>query len=196
MTRTLPAITLALVLGCNKTPEPAPEPASTAAATTASAHPATAASTEGTATASASAPADIAYTVPGAWQSVPNASSMRKASFKVPKADGDSEDGDLAISMAGGTKPANIARWCNQFGKGEADKQEERTVAGMAVTVVEIKGKYAGMGGSAKDNFMMLGAVVPGPAGQLHFFKLTGPEKTVTAARKDFDTFVSSFRPK
>lgn len=192
MTRTLPAVLVLLALGCNKTPEPEPTSSTSAPAT----HAATAASSSESATGTAAAPADIAYSVPGSWQSVPNASTMRKASFKVPKVDGDPEDGDLAVSMAGGTKPANVARWCNQFGKGEADKTDERTVAGMPVTVVEIKGKYAGMGGAAKDNWMLLGAVVPGAAGQLHFFKLTGPEKTVTAARKDFDTFVSSFRPK
>ena len=42
---------------------------------------------------------------------------------------------------------------------------------------------------------MLLGAVVDGGERQ-HFFKLTGPEKTVSAAKKDFESFVSSFRAK
>ena len=38
-------------------------------------------------------------------------------------------------------------------------------------------------------------AVVETPVGP-YFFKLTGPEKTVTAARADFDKLVASFRAK
>jgi hypothetical protein len=66
---------------------------------------------------------------------------------------------------------------------------------------VEIKGTFASGGGmmggptTPKEKFMLLGAVVDGPDRQ-HFFKMTGPEKTVTAAKKDFDAFVSSFRAK
>lgn len=53
------------------------------------------------------------------------------------------------------------------------------------------------MGGptTPKDHYMLLGAVVDGGDRQ-HFFKMTGPEKTVTAAKKDFDAFVASFRAK
>jgi hypothetical protein len=50
-------------------------------------------------------------------------------------------------------------------------------------------------GTAAKDNQMLLGAVVDAGDKQ-HFFKMVGGEKTVTAARKDFDKFVSSFRAK
>ena len=42
---------------------------------------------------------------------------------------------------------------------------------------------------------MLLGAVIDAGERQ-YFFKLTGPEKTVTAARKDFDALVSSARAK
>ncbi|MFO0743141.1 MAG: hypothetical protein U0270_45130 [Labilithrix sp.] len=183
------------LVGCSKTPEPQVEekkPATSAAPAPAPA-PAPAASA---APASASAPSDIAYDVPKSWEVLPNTNKMRKATIKVPKQAGDTEDAELTVTQAGGSKDANIARWANQFGLPEATKKEERTVNGLSVTIVELKGSYAGMGGPKKDNQMLLGAVIPGADAQLHFFKLTGPEKTVTAARKDFDAFVSSFRAK
>jgi hypothetical protein len=48
---------------------------------------------------------------------------------------------------------------------------------------------------AAKDNQMLLGAVVDAGDRQ-HFFKMVGGEKTVTAAKKDFDKLVASIRAK
>lgn len=149
----------------------------------------------------ASGPEDIAYDAPASWVSAPNPSSMRKATFKIPKAGGEPEDAELAISSASGGVEANIKRWEGQFGADARAKTEPRNVNGLKVTVVEIKGKIAGGGmmgmpaTAAKDNQMLLGAVVDAGDRQ-HFFKLVGGEKTVTAAKKDFDKLVSSFRAK
>lgn len=147
----------------------------------------------------AEGPDDIAWEAPKAWQSVPNANTMRKATYKIPKAPGDPEDAELTVSAAAGGVDANVKRWAGQFGNTEP-KIEPRTPNGLKVTVVEIKGTYASggmMGGPStpKEKYMLLGAVVDG-ADRQHFFKMTGPEKTVTAAKKDFDAFVSSFRAK
>lgn len=143
---------------------------------------------------------EVAWDAPSAWVSVPNPNIMRKATYKVPRASGDTEDAELSVSAASGGVEANIKRWAGQFGSAEP-KTEPRTVRGLKVTVVEIKGTYASSGGmmggptTPKERFMLLGAVVDGGDRQ-HFFKMTGPEKTVSAARKDFDSLVSSFRPK
>jgi hypothetical protein len=123
---------------------------------------------------------------------------MRKATFKIPKAGGDTEDAELAVSAASGGVEPNVKRWQGQFGDAKA-KTEERTVNGLKVTIVEIKGKFAagGMGQptTTKENQMLLGAIVDAGDRQ-HFFKMTGGEKTVSAARKDFDKFVTTFRGK
>ena len=146
-------------------------------------------------------PDDIGFEAPKAWQSVPNANTMRKATFKIPKVAGDAEDAELTVSAAAGGVDANIKRWAGQFGDANA-KTEKRKPNGLDVTVVEIKGTFASggmgmMGGPTipKEKFMLLGAVVDGGDRQ-HFFKMTGPEKTVTSAKKDFDAFVASFRAK
>jgi hypothetical protein len=209
---------LALGTACNKPPEPIPaEPA--ASASTASAmptmpapgaeglppgHPAMPGSGGGAAMGAAGGGAaggdDIAYDAPASWVSAPNPSPMRKATFKIPKAGGEAEDAELAVSSAAGGVDANIKRWEQQFGDAKA-KTELRTIHGLKVTTVEIKGKIAsggmmGMPGSAaKDNQMLLGAVVDAGDRQ-HFFKMVGGEKTVTAAKKDFEKFVSSLHAK
>ena len=123
---------------------------------------------------------------------------MRKATFKIPKAAGDAEDAELAVSAASGGVEPNVKRWEGQFGDAKA-KTEARTVNGLKVTVVEIKGKFSagGMGQPAttKPDQMLLGAIVD-TGDRQHFFKMTGGEKTVSAARKDFDKFVATFRGK
>jgi hypothetical protein len=152
------------------------------------------------ATPTSAGPEDIAWEAPAAWQSVPNANTMRKATYKISKVDGDSEDAELTVSAAGGGVDANIKRWAGQFGNAEP-KTEPRTPNGLKVTVVEIKGTFASGGGmmggptTQKEKYMLLGAVVDG-GGRQHFFKMTGPEKTVTRAKKDFDAFVASFQAK
>jgi hypothetical protein len=143
---------------------------------------------------------DLGWDAPAAWTSVPNANTMRKATYKINKANGDSEDAELTVTAASGGVEANVKRWSGQFGNAEP-KTDNRTVNGLKVTVVEIKGTFASsagmMGGPAtpKEKFMLLGAVVDGGERQ-HFFKMTGPEKTVTAARPDFDKLVSSLKAK
>jgi hypothetical protein len=131
---------------------------------------------------------------------MPNPNTMRKATYKIPKVAGDADDAELTVSAAAGGVDANIKRWAGQFGNAEA-KTEPRRPNGLKVTVVEIKGTYASGGGmmggpsTPKEKYMLVGAVVDGGERQ-HFFKMTGPEKTVTAAKKDFDAFVASFRAK
>ena len=203
----------ALASGCNKPPEPQPEkPAASAAASVSSAmampampvgHPPVGGGAMAHGEGGVAAPAgpdDLAYDVPAKWVSAPNPSPMRKATFKIPKDAGDTEDAELAVSSAGGGVEPNIKRWEQQFGDAKA-KTEPRNPNGLKVTIVEIKGSVAagGMMGmpaaAAKDNQMLLGAVVDSGDRQ-HFFKMVGGVKTVTAAKKDFDKFVASLRAK
>ena len=44
-----------------------------------------------------------------------------------------------------------------------------------------------------KPGSKLLGAIAEGPEGAV-FFKLTGPKRTVDAARRDFDTLVASLK--
>jgi len=146
------------------------------------------------------APDDIAWDAPTAWTSAPNPSPMRKATYKIPKAGGEADDAELTVSAAGGGVEPNIKRWEQQFGAAAKAKTEPRNPNGLKVTMVEIKGTFAGGGmmgqpSPPKEHQMLLGAIVDAGERQ-HFFKMVGGEKTVTAAKKDFEKLVASFRAK
>lgn len=193
-----------LLAACSKTPELSPEP-----------KPSTSASTSTSAVPVASAPSkphaggdDIAFDPPAAWQQMPNPNPMRKATFKVPKTGGDADDGELTLSAALGGVEKNVERWGKQFGDAKPTT-EKKKIGAFEVTMVTIKGKYGGggpmMGGAGgaaaapKEGYMLLGAIIEDPSqpnAQAHFFKLVGPEKTLTAAKPDFEKLVASVRAK
>lgn len=148
------------------------------------------------------AEAQLVWKVPAKWQSYPSTSSMRLATYRVPHLPGDDEDPEMSVMQAGGSVDANVQRWIGQF-DAEGQKTAKRTtkkVSGLEVTILEVEGIYAGGMGMGKDrgeekNWALLGAIVATP-GMPHFFKLTGPAKTVKAARPDFDALVASFATK
>jgi hypothetical protein len=191
-------VVLVVGAGCTKS-NPEPDRSSSPPPTTTASAPASAPTTTANA-ATVGAGAAVAWDAPASWTSMPNSNAMRLATYKIPRASGDSADAELTVSAASGGADANIKRWAGQFVGDAAPKTEKRTVHGLDVTVVEIKGTYKadamlGGPGTPKDNYMLLAAVVDGDPRQ-HFFKMTGPEKTVTGARKDFDALLSSLRPK
>lgn len=124
---------------------------------------------------------------------------MRLATYRVPRADGDKDDAELSVTQAGGSVDANVERWIGQF-DAEGQKTAKRTtrkVGSLDVTIVEVQGTYSGGMGKAPaagEKWALLGAIV-GTPGMPHFFKLTGPAKTVLAARGELDALVSSVKP-
>jgi len=195
---------LLFALACSKKPDEAAE-ARTAPAASATSAPAVAPAASVGAAAPSSAAREIAWTDPPGWQRVPSASPMRKATYKVPAAPNDGDDGELAVFYfrgEGGSTEANIQRWISQFpdSKPSDAKRTQRNVGGMSQTVVEVEGTYSsGMPGgpntpsSPKTGYRLIGAVVETPAGP-YFFKLTGPKKTIEAARGTFLTMLDSVK--
>jgi hypothetical protein len=130
---------------------------------------------------------------------------MRKATYIVPRASGDTEDGELAVSYfgpgQGGSIDANVDRWVKQFKDVPADrvKREDRKINGMVMHVVEVdsgtfNANTMGHGGEKlKQAYGLLGAIVEAPSG-VYFFKLTGPKKTVAGAKKQFDALLASVK--
>ncbi len=143
------------------------------------------------------APRPLAWTKPAAWSDAPNTSSMRISTYRAPMVGGDKTAPELTVMQAGGALEANIQRWADQFGEeGRAAlKRESKTLAGYPVTIVTTHGPYGGMSGEVKDgeSFALLAAIVETPE-QPFFFKMTGPTKSVEAARKDFDLLLASFK--
>ncbi len=142
----------------------------------------------------------LMFQAPASWQKVPPKSSMRKAQLRIAPASGDKEPAELVVFVfpgGAGTVAQNVERWQQQFrdAAGQPPKVESRKVQGknVDVTRVEVAGIYndpfAGTG--PQPHYRLLGAIVEMPAAS-YYFKLVGPEKTMTAARADFDKLIGS----
>jgi hypothetical protein len=193
-----------VVAACRKTPEPADVPAVDAGSPLVPA-PEPSAAPRPTPDASLP-PVAITWVDPPEWKRSEKKSMMRKASYVVPRASGDSADGDLGVFFfgagQGGGLEANVDRWVKQFKgtKPEEVKRADRTVNGIVVHFVEIAsgtydaGPMGGGDGKPKENYALLGAIVDAPGGS-HFFKLVGPKATVAKAKKSFDALIDSIKP-
>ena len=151
---------------------------------------------------------DLHYKVPEGWVVGQASSKMRVAQFKLPKADGDNEDGELVLyyfgANQGGTAEANIDRWISQIqqadGSSSKDKSrtESLTVNGLKITTVDVSGRYTAemAPGSGKfydnANYRLRAAVIETPKGN-YFVKLVGPAKTVGRWEQSFTDYLKSF---
>jgi hypothetical protein len=152
--------------------------------------------------------AELKYTAPPDWISEKPSSSMRQAQFRLPRAAGDPEDGELVVFYfqgGGGGVQANIERWIGQFSKADGSpandlaKTTHKVSHGIPVTVVDVTGTYMagsmGMGGESKPKpgFRMLAAVAEASSGPW-FFKLTGPIKTIGKWETSFQGFLDTIQ--
>jgi hypothetical protein len=151
---------------------------------------------------------DLRFTVPDGWLAEKPSSSMRVAQFKLPRAEGDSDDGSLVVyyfgPTQGGSVQDNVDRWIGQMetadGKPVTDKakSETKTVNGLKVTTVDVTGTYtAQMSPGSADrhhdaNYRLRAAIAETPKGN-YFAKLVGPEKTIARWDEAFNAFVNSF---
>jgi hypothetical protein len=151
---------------------------------------------------SAAPASELRFDLPAGWRSEPPANTMRIAQAKVPGAGG---EGELAVFFfgpgGGGGTQANLDRWIGQMdvAPGAAPQQESFDANGLSVTWIDVAGtlKASSMMGSGpatdQPGYRLYGAVVEGPGGPW-FFKLTGPEATVAAARESFLAMLASVR--
>jgi hypothetical protein len=152
--------------------------------------------------------AGLRFHVPGEWARVPAPSDMRAAQFRVPHTEGDAEDGELVLFYfgegKGGSADQNLDRWTGQFTQPDGKPSKEaavvviRTVNGLKETSLDVAGAYqpaqmGGAGGDAKSGWRLLAAVIEGPGGPW-FWRLTGPDATVKAAKPQFDALLTSLQ--
>ena len=155
-----------------------------------------------------SAAGEVRYKVPEGWKEETPTSDMRAAQYKLPKAEGDSEDALLILYYfgqgQGGSAQANIDRWIGQITQPDGQPSKERAkigteiVNGLSVDTVDLTGNYSG--GMSPDSvptnkqaiFRLRGAVIDTPKGS-YFVKLTGPEKTVAFWDRAYNEYLRSF---
>lgn len=147
----------------------------------------------------------LTFQAPAAWKSSkPTSSQFRIAQLTVDPAEGDADPAELAVTaFAGGagTVEQNVARWRGQFRDkdGNPPRAESKTVRGKNVDVIRVE--VAGHLHAPKSpfssevvdrpNYRLLGAIVQTPE-TAYFLKMTGPDKTMTAARSAFDRLLES----
>jgi hypothetical protein len=139
--------------------------------------------------------AAIAWKAPPSWRVVPNPSSMRIATYRIPGTKGDDEEGELSVTRAGGTAQANADRWIGQFDGAADASRETRTIQGFRVTIVSVSGTFRGGGmmgapSPPRPSWALLGAIVETPDSP-YFFKLVGPLSTVKSSRPSFDAMIA-----
>lgn len=143
----------------------------------------------------------LRWAVPRGWVPESPSSGMRKAQYRVPGPGGDAE---CVVSYfgpgEGGDALSNANRWASQFRQTDGKpapvpQTREINVRGIKVLLVEVKGTYVGGLGtgpsSQKPGYMLVGAVAEGPDANW-FFKLTGPEATVSSQRSAFEGMIRS----
>jgi hypothetical protein len=159
----------------------------------------------GTVSAAAEA-AGIGWTVPSAWVTA-GPRPMRVATYQIGEGAATAECAVVYFGLGqGGEIQANINRWIGQFAQpdGSDSKSKARidnvSVAGLKMTTIDLAGTYVGgMGGSMPGQavqhagWRLLGAIIEAPQGPV-FFKLTGPDASVDAARADFDRLIASVK--
>jgi hypothetical protein len=154
---------------------------------------------------------DLKWDVPEGWTTATPSSSVRRAQYGLPRADGDTEDGELVVYYfgpgQGGTVETNLVRWRGQFTTREGQpvpesdvKNESFDANGLRVTLLDVSGRYApgqmpnSAGVEPRDNQRMLAAVVETPRGAW-FFKATGPKATMEKHADAVRTMLRSARP-
>ena len=151
---------------------------------------------------------DLVFDLPSSWVSESPSSSMRLAQYRLPRAEGDAEDGQLVIFYfggQGGATQANVDRWIGQFTAADGSSlSEEARISeqqsnGLKLTQVDVSGTYHESRGpmmgqtTPRPDYRMLAVVVEGPGGPW-FLKLTGPRATVEHSEEEFSTFLKTLR--
>ena len=141
---------------------------------------------------------DVMLEIPHTWKQSTPKSRFRAGQFQIPTAEGDTESGELVMyyfgSSGGGSVDANVKRWIGQF---QSTGRNAKTTSGTStqgpyvlVTVTGTYNKPIGPPILQKTKPMpearMMAVILKVKNKGNYFLKLTGPEKTVTAADADF----------
>jgi len=186
-------VVAAAASGCSRAPA---EPVSTATPTSTS----TSTSTPGLA---------LLWDDPPRWKRKPPSNPTRTAEYVVPHAPADHDDAECTVITfgpdQGGSVGSNIERWVRQFDSlDDQPRRQDRVVHGMNVTRMDLAGVYrpmrmpgagASSGPATVPGSRLVGEIVQARSG-MWFFKLTGPDATVSSAAGELDKMVDSVRPR
>ena len=138
----------------------------------------------------AAEPAQASWQVPRSWKSGP-ARPMRAATYLLPATSGDPELAECAVFFfqpgLGGSVEATLDHWVKAFERPVPTAPSQSTRDGLTVTTFEVEGTLKS--DVPQKDFKLLGAIVQGPKGS-YYFRLIGPRRTVSDAKRDFTRMI------
>ena len=148
--------------------------------------------------------AGLKSTTPKEWKEETPSNSMRVAQFKLPKAEKDKEDAELAIFMfpgGSGTVKQNLERQLAKFiEEGRKDKTEKSKVGDLEATYQDITGTYKKKPFPMAEKFTLvpdfrqLYVIFEGKDGKQYYMNLLGPKNTVEKHKKGFEEWLKNFK--
>lgn len=152
-------------------------------------------------------PAGVQFTIPNGWTRYQPKSTMRIAEASAPRADGDASDPALVVYFFGGGAgnfEANVTRWLGQVtgSDGQPIARDQAKIGefkngSLTFHTFEADGTITESNPQTMqvtnkvDSAKMIVAMLENDKGGF-FFKLTGPTKSVTAAKGDFEILLKS----
>ncbi len=149
---------------------------------------------------------EYVFTAPEGWVSE-TPRTMRKLQYKLARQGADADDVEVWVSIAGGTREANLARWLGEFvqpdGKETKDvaKTSTRKVNGIEMFEFDVSGTCvagSGMMGGAtdakpKENWREI-VTSFGEGQEQWFVKIRGPIGSVAYWEPSYRKFVESVK--
>jgi gluconolactonase len=140
----------------------------------------------------------IKLKVPATWKQEEPSNNLRLSQFKLPPVEGDKTAAELVISSFGGDGGGvdqNFKRWIDQFTTEERKvkltsgecNQGKYYVNDVTGTYLQSSGgPFAGGKKTPMPGYRSISVVLAVPDTGVYFLRMTGPEKTVTAAAESF----------
>jgi hypothetical protein len=143
----------------------------------------------------------IVLTAPAGWVRQEPRVRIIDAEFSVPAAEGDPSDGRITIMAAGGSVQQNLNRWVGQFAQTQRNQVDKLQIAGRELQRVDLVGTYKDQKtpftpAVMRENYRMLGAIIPTDEHGNYFIKFYGPQATVTKHEEAFQKFLGSLQMK
>jgi hypothetical protein len=141
---------------------------------------------------------------PADWKEETPSSTMRMAQFRLPRAEGDKADAELAIFVfpgGSGTVKQNLDRQLAKFvADGRKDKTDKVKVGDIEATYQDISGTYIkkpfpmAEKGTPMEGYRQLYVVFEAKDGKQYYMTLLGPQKTVEKHKKGFEDWLKNFK--
>jgi len=148
--------------------------------------------------------AGMKSTPPADWKEENPSNAMRQAQFKLPKAEKDKDDAELALFAfpgGSGSLEANLKRQLDKFAEeGRKDKTDKIKVGTIEATYQDVSGSFMKKAfpmakeSTKMENYRQLYVVFEAKDGKQYYLTLLGSKDTVEKHKKGFEEFLKNFK--